>query len=116
MLQKEPFTEERPWGNFRQFSSGVPVAVKIVFVRRGEALSLQTHKWRSEFWVILKGNPEVTIGQNTTQGSEGGEFVIPKNTAHRLSAPEEDVRFLELSFGKFDEGDIERLEDKYGRA
>jgi hypothetical protein len=35
---------------------------------------------------------------------------------HRLSAANAPVRVLEVSFGEFDEHDIVRLEDAYGRT
>ena len=37
-------------------------------------------------------------------------------TTHRLSAGGGPVRILEVSFGEFDENDIVRLDDVYGRA
>jgi mannose-6-phosphate isomerase len=44
------------------------------------------------------------------------KIFIPRETVHRLSAiAEESVRVLEVSFGEFDEDDIVRLEDVYGR-
>ena len=45
----------------------------------------------------------------------GEKLFIPRQTVHRLSAGEGPVRLLEISFGEFDEEDIIRLEDLYGR-
>ena len=54
----------------------------------------------------LEGEPET-----------GEKIFIPRGTVHRLSAAgEREVRILEISFGEFDEEDIVRLEDVYGRA
>lgn len=116
MSQKLPFTEERPWGNFREFSTDEKVTVKIIQINKGEGLSLQKHHKRSEFWKILKGTPEVTDGDISTRAKVGDEFVVPVGVAHRISAIDDDVEFLEVSHGEFNENDIERLEDKYGRA
>jgi len=45
-----------------------------------------------------------------------GEIIfIPKQTKHRLSS-ETNTRILEISFGKFDETDITRYEDDFGRT
>ena len=43
--------------------------------------------------------------------------MIPRGTWHRFSNPTEDpVRCLEVAFGdKYDQNDIERIEDDYGR-
>jgi len=35
---------------------------------------------------------------------------------HQLEAKDDDVQFLEIAFGNFDEEDIVRIKDKYGRA
>ena len=116
MSFKVPFTVQKPWGEFREFSSGESVTVKIIKIKKGESLSLQKHQKRSEFWKILKGNPEIIIGEKTLHGKEDDEFEIKIGTKHRISAYIDDVEFLEISHGEFDEDDIERLEDKYGRT
>jgi mannose-6-phosphate isomerase-like protein (cupin superfamily) len=116
MLDAEPFTEKRPWGEFRQYAKGEPVTVKTIFIKSGESLSLQYHKQRSEFWRILKGTPEVTIGDKKVKAKAGDEFNIPVGAKHRVAAPDEDAEFLEVSRGNFDENDNTRLEDKYGRT
>lgn len=116
MKELEPFTEERPWGGFRVFTKNVPSTVKTLFIKRGEAFSLQKHERRHEFWRVLSGNPDVTIGSDIIKAKAGDELEISPGTNHRVSAPEDDVEILEISLGDFDENDIIRLEDKYGRA
>lgn len=39
---------------------------------------------------------------------------IPKTAKHRLSGVSK-LKIVEISFGKFDENDIERYEDDFGR-
>jgi len=113
----EPFTEARPWGNFRQFSHNEPSTVKIITVKAGEAFSLQYHNQRTEFWHIIAGDPQVTCGEKTVAAKSGDEFLIEPKMKHRVAAGESDAVFLEIAFGNFDEkGDIVRLEDNYGRA
>jgi mannose-6-phosphate isomerase len=46
----------------------------------------------------------------------GEELFIPRETVHRLFTEGEEVRILEISFGEFDEEDIVRLDDVYGRV
>lgn len=115
-MNQEPFTEKRPWGEFRQYTSGAPVTVKTVFVKKGERLSLQYHNKRAEFWRILSGTPEVTVGDSTIRAKAGDEFFVSKHTNHRITAVDEDALLLEIAYGNFDEKDIVRLEDTYGRA
>ena len=106
---------ERPWGFFRQFTENEPSTVKLINVNSGERLSLQYHLKRNEFWVVLAGSPVVTIGDKVLQAGVGDEFVIPERAVHRIEAKDDDVQVLELAFCDFDEEDIVRIEDIYGR-
>jgi mannose-6-phosphate isomerase len=108
--------EERPWGNFIEFTHNEPTTVKILTIRSGEEFSLQHHNKRKEFWRILSGKPMVTIGNDEVHGKTGDEFEIPPHIDHRIKAGDDDVIVLEISFGEFDESDIVRVEDKYGRV
>lgn len=112
----KPLTEKRPWGGFREFIKNEKATVKVLFVKKGEIFSLQKHFYRNEFWRILVGNPDVTIGGKTTRAKAGDEFEIPPETEHRIQASSDDVEILEISRGKFDEADIVRIDDKYGRT
>jgi mannose-6-phosphate isomerase-like protein (cupin superfamily) len=113
----KPFTEDRPWGNFRQFTHNEPSTVKIITVKAGEAFSLQYHNHRTEFWHILSGDPQVTCGEKVIRAKPGDEFLIEPKMHHRVAAGKTDTVFLEVAFGDFNEtGDIIRLEDNYGRA
>mgnify|MGYP001566944182 CR=1 FL=1 len=111
----KPETTKRPWGSFTVFTNNEPSTVKILHINKGEELSLQYHTHRQEFWKILRGNPEIIVGDKTEHPKEGEEFVIESNTNHRISAPKDDVEVLEISTGEFDEEDIVRIEDKYNR-
>ncbi|MEI6843455.1 MAG: phosphomannose isomerase type II C-terminal cupin domain [bacterium] len=104
-----------PWGTEDLFVLNTPVTVKFLYVKKGEAPSLQYHHHREEFWRVVSGNPELTIGAEKAVAHPGEEFNIPKETQHRISATTDDVVVLEISTGEFDEADIIRLEDKYGR-
>src|SRR4051812_25842373 len=112
----EPITTKRPWGSFTRFTNNEPSTVKILHINKGEEFSLQYHTHRQEFWKIIKGSPEIIVGDKTEHPKEGDEFVIAPKTNHRISAPKDDVTVLEISKGEFDEDDIVRVEDKYGRT
>lgn len=109
--------DERPWGGFEQFTQNESTTVKIISVHPGEMFSLQTHEHRDEFWHILSGTGTVIAGDAESGARAGDEFWIPRGTKHRAAGiGSEPLRFLEIAFGEFDENDITRLEDKYGRA
>ncbi len=111
-----PETTKRPWGSFTRYTNNEVSTVKILNVTKGEEFSLQYHNKREEFWRVLKGQPVITLGEEEIQAKEGDEFNIAVGVKHRVSALENDVEILEISTGEFDENDIVRIEDKYGRV
>jgi mannose-6-phosphate isomerase-like protein (cupin superfamily) len=111
----KPYREKRPWGEFVKFEENSPCTVKIITVNRGQEFSLQSHKSRDEFWHILAGEGTATIGDKRTEIVKGEEYFVPRETLHRILAGNSDVVILEISYGVFDEGDITRVKDDYGR-
>lgn len=115
MQLKNKLTVAKPWGKFEQFTLNEKSSVKIISANPKSALSLQYHHNRDELWRILNGEGEVIIGDETKSAKAGDEFFIPRLAKHRLQTKDSAVEWLEISFGEFDENDIVRLEDKYGR-
>ncbi len=111
----DKYSEERPWGNFEQFTCNETSTVKLLNVNAGEQLSLQYHHNRDEFWRIISGEAKITIGDEEISGKAGDEFYIPKETNHRIKTEKLPVQILEISLGQFNEDDIVRLDDKYHR-
>lgn len=111
----DPKTLIRPWGKEFEYTLNTPSTVKILVVNPNEELSLQFHHKRSEFWRILSGNPTIVIGDKTIESHPGDEFFIPAETLHRIKAVDH-AEVLEISLGEFQESDIVRKEDKYGRS
>jgi mannose-6-phosphate isomerase-like protein (cupin superfamily) len=108
--------DERPWGAYERYTLNEQSTVKIITVKAGQSISLQTHEHRDEFWRIVKGSGIVRIGEEDHMAAEGDTFSIPRHSKHRAQGGAEDLVFLEIAFGDFDENDITRLEDQYGRA
>jgi len=106
--------EERPWGNFKQFVKNKRCTVKIHTVKPNQEFSLQYHKKRKEMWYFLTDG-FVQIGIDKMKIKKGEIVWIRKLQAHRLIAKNKKVEVLEISFGKFKESDIIRIEDEYGR-
>ncbi|MFA6404879.1 MAG: phosphomannose isomerase type II C-terminal cupin domain [Candidatus Paceibacterota bacterium] len=115
MQSPKTYREKRPWGEFIEFTRNSRSTVKILIVNPHEAFSLQKHKNRDEFWYVISGTGTVTVGHEVTAVSPGENYFIPKDTNHRVEAGNEQLNILEISFGDFDEGDITRIEDRYGR-
>jgi len=107
---------KRPWGEMEQFTLNKKTTVKILIIKPKQAPSVQYHHKRAEFWKILEGNCKVRKGKKIISAKPGDEFFLPKKTVHSVTALSKKVKILEISTGFFDEKDIVRLEDKYGRA
>lgn len=108
--------DNRPWGKFERFTLNEKTTVKIITVNAGQSISLQTHENRDEFWRVLKGSGTIRIGDKDNAAHEGSHFFCPRGSEHRVTGGPEGTTFLEIAFGDFDENDIKRLEDRYGRA
>jgi len=93
-------------------------AGKLLFVRAGQALSLQFHREKDESWYVLGGRAELQLGKagqavlKTEVVGPGAAFRFPPGTVHRVRALE-DTTILEVSTPQLE--DIVRLEDEYGR-
>ncbi len=105
---------KKPWGNFKQFTLNELSTVKILEVNPNQILSLQKHKKRDEMWYFLTEG-YMQIGNTQKKVKKGDIVKIRKGISHRLFAKKTKVLVLEISYGFFDENDIIRLEDRYGR-
>jgi len=113
----EIYEELRPWGTFRCFTYNKVSTVKIITVNPGQMLSLQLHHHRDELWVVLNSGLQVTLGDRIWKPEPYEEIYISRGTQHRAeSVGRVPSRWLEIAFGKFDEQDIVRLDDQYGRG
>ncbi len=107
---------KKPWGLEEHFVLNKKISAKILVINPKQAISVQYHKKRSEFWKILEGSCKIKKGNKNIKAKKGDEFYFPKKTIHSIQAYSKKVKILEISFGKFEEKDIVRLEDKYGRT
>lgn len=107
---------DRPWGFFDRFTQDELSTVKIITVSPNKRFSLQKHTHRSEFWRIISGVGTIIIGKHSHTAGPGDEFEIHVGIIHRMTAGEEGITFLEIALGDFDENDIVRLSDDFGRV
>lgn len=106
--------ENRPWGSFQIFAKNRPVTVKLLNIKKDHRTSLQKHKNREEHWYVVNGVVIVENELETKYLKPGNEAIIPKGSVHRLTGLT-DSTILEVSYGEFDESDIERIADDYNR-
>lgn len=110
---------DKPWGSFDQYALNTSFTVKILTCNPGQKLSLQRHRHRGELWVTLDPGVVVDLDGQELRPAVGEELWLPLGSTHRLrcdAGTTRPVRVLEVSLGVFDEADIERLQDDYGRS
>jgi len=114
---------ERSWGYYRVIEElGPNFKVKELVVFPGKKLSMQRHKYRSEFWMVTEGIAKIYTMHNDNVGMEHrvlrGNSYWPKFMGatinveewHQLSnETDELLKILEIQYGeKCVEEDIER--------
>lgn len=114
-IREKIIEDIRPWGKFRQYTSNEISTVKILTVDSNQVLSKQSHKHRDELWVVMDDGLQVELDDKIIKPVRGEEIVIPRGTVHRLGSLGNRGQVMEVSFGYFDEDDIERFDDIYGR-
>lgn len=107
----------RPWGIYNNLISSSKYLSKIIRVRPHQKLSLQSHKYRSEHWVVLEGTANIIKGDTTYELTVGQSIDIDKEEKHSLqNMSDDELVILEVQFGEIlSEEDIIRYEDIYGR-
>jgi mannose-1-phosphate guanylyltransferase/mannose-1-phosphate guanylyltransferase/mannose-6-phosphate isomerase len=110
--------ELRPWGDFEVLRDTPRFKSKIIRVHPGQQLSYQSHRHRSEHWVIVAGHPEVVLDDVVHRLAPGDHIAIPQGARHRIRNPgTEPVEFVEVQLGSyFGEDDIVRYVDDYQRS
>ncbi|NNK17428.1 MAG: mannose-1-phosphate guanylyltransferase/mannose-6-phosphate isomerase [Sulfitobacter sp.] len=115
--------DHRPWGFFETLILSESFQVKRIVVNPGAALSLQSHKHRSEHWIVVVGTAKVTVGEtkeslNVQMVHENESVYIPLGAIHRMENPgDTPMELIEVQTGDYlGEDDIIRYEDVYARG
>ena len=108
----------KPWGYYKTTLLTSDYQSKILCINPEQSISLQSHNFREEHWVNVKGNGEVIIDDSIKEFLPGNYVHIPKGSKHRLINKSKTEKLIvnEVQLGtNFDEDDIVRYEDNYGR-
>lgn len=116
-MRTQPRRVEKPWGWELVWAETDRYAGKLLFVRAGQALSLQYHERKDESWYVQDGRAALELGAVGGELAEqeigpGDTFHFAPGTVHRLRALE-DTLIVEVSTADLD--DVVRLADDYGR-
>jgi len=107
----------KPWGSYRIIDQGKKFLVKKISVNPHSKLSLQSHKYRSEHWIVVKGIAEVTVNDKITVLESNQSIFIPLKFKHSLANNHDnELIVIEVWYGEvLKEEDIIRYEDVYNR-
>lgn len=107
----------KPWGFYKLIGIGDNWQVKEIFVNPNSSLSLQSHKFRSEHWIVIKGIANVQINEQKKILEQNQSIYITAGELHRLSNLEDiPLTIIEVQSGSYlGEDDIIRYKDDYGR-
>jgi mannose-6-phosphate isomerase-like protein (cupin superfamily) len=116
-MRTEARKVEKPWGWELVWAEGDRYAGKLLFVRAGQALSLQYHERKDESWYVQAGRAALELGDVGGELTEqeigaGDTFHFAPGTVHRVRALD-DTLIVEVSTPELD--DVVRLADDYGR-
>ncbi len=116
--QKEPAQIEKPWGYYAIIDQGPHYKVKKIVVYPGYRLSLQMHYHRNEYWLVVKGEALVTVGDQTFFLDPNQSTYIPMQKFHRVeNRGNELLEIIEVQNGNcISEEDIIRIEDDFNRS
>lgn len=111
------YQEHRPWGSYTILGSSNSFKTKRLDLLPGKRLSLQSHKHRTEYWIVVTGQARVTLDEQTLEMGPNETVRIPVSSKHRVeNMGTELLTIVEVQLGSyFGEDDIERYHDDFGR-
>lgn len=111
-------TIDKPWGKYTVLEEGNGYKIKRIEVNPKESLSLQSHRCRSEHWVVVSGKASIVNGNDDLLLAVGESTYIAVGSKHRLSNfSDEKLTIIEVQIGDYlGEDDILRFDDIYGRT
>ncbi|MBL1406593.1 MAG: mannose-1-phosphate guanylyltransferase/mannose-6-phosphate isomerase [Rhizobiales bacterium] len=114
----EPQEVKRPWGSFFVLSQTDTHKVKRLEINAHSSLSLQSHEFRSEHWVVVEGEANVQLAGHHKTLTLDQTLFVPKGVRHRIkNKTAQRLVIVETQTGTyFGEDDEVRYEDEYGRA
>jgi len=108
-----PERTEKPWGHEELLIRGT-YALKRLYVRAGQRLSLQFHEHKVETLVVASGEAEILLDGVLGHYRPGDVLHVPAGAVHRIGAGASDVELIEASTPELE--DVVRVEDDYGRS
>lgn len=100
----------RPWGYYRVLYDIPGTKVKELVVDPGKSLSMQRHRYRSEYWKVAEGMARVVNDTGSTTLGVHGSYFVARTEWHQLTNPfSSPLKMIEIQYGPdCSEEDIER--------
>jgi len=104
----------RSWGHYKILDKGEGYKIKRVVIKPRGTLTLHTHNYRTEHWIIIKGTVEIQIGEGKYLLQEGESMFASKLVPHKLwNSGNTLAELIEIQMGEYiGEDDIISLEDE----
>ena len=103
----------KPWGHEEIWAKTDKYVGKMLFIKKGERLSMQYHKVKDETLRLMSGELKLQLDGGIKKMKPGDVYHIPPNTKHRMIAVTNSL-VLEVSTTELD--DVVILSDDYGRV
>ncbi|MBE0476941.1 MAG: cupin domain-containing protein, partial [Coriobacteriia bacterium] len=112
-----PRTAARPWGTWTNLLQADGFKIKLIEVEPRQRLSLQSHRHRSEHWVVVSGTALVTRGEERVEVHPNESVYVPIGETHRLeNVGKVPLKVIEVAVGEYlEEDDIIRYDDDWDR-
>ena len=103
--------EDRQWGSFKVLFVGPLFTCKTLLIKPHKSISLQTHKHRSEHWIVCSGTATVQLGRTIFKAEPNKYIFVEPNQPHCLAnETDEELVIIEVQYGdRLDENDIDRM-------
>lgn len=108
----------KPWGGYKILDGSLErnFVLKTLYIEPYQSTSLQSHEHRDEYWMLVEGEVKVNLNDYETSLPTFSFWLIPRRMKHRITAGPLGATMVEVIRGEYNEEDIERFEDNYGRA
>lgn len=114
--------DSRPWGEYEVIdvrvdnANGEEIVEKIITVKPGQMLSVQSHVGRAEIWTSVQGILSALINGDVVEVAQGQSVDIPKGAIHAMiNMGKTAVKVHEVQRGICREEDNTRYFDQSGR-
>ena len=113
----QPKISLRPWGQWQCLLTGPCYQIKLLEIKPNHQPSLQSHRQRSEHWIIVAGNALATRDDEVIEIATNESVFIPLGAVHRIkNIGAEMLQVIEVQVGEYlGEDDIVRIEDDWAR-